>query len=506
MIIKSMIIDGCDCLKKAYLRTKFPDKAAPPSAEQEALTEDGIRIGKLGREYFSPYADMSAYIPGTDRLDIQEMIHSTQAAMAAGTPVICEATFATDDLLCSVDVLVKQQNGWDIIEVKSAASIKDEYPPDVAFQKYVLEKCGITVHNLFILHPDNSYIRGKDLDIHKYFNLENVNQKAAPFLSRMPVLIDSVRKTLNCSKEPNLDLCVNCKKKNAYCPFWDYCSRHLPSPSVFDLRKLDMKTKISLYSQGKASFASLESEDKIRNSTSTYAAFQRMQIDTFLHRPHTVYTDLPAIRSFLSKAPYPLYFLDFETMNEGIPPYENSHPYEQIPFQYSLHIKEHMNASLEHREFLAESGPDPRSAIAEQLCRDIPQNVTVIAYHASFERGRLKELAGLFPQYRDHLLNIHDHIVDLEDPFNDCNYYRKEQGGSTSIKHVLPSLFPNDPDLDYTALEGVHNGAEAKTIFPRIQFMTPDEQQRTRQNLLKYCCLDTLAMVKIWEELERIAM
>ena len=125
MIIKSMVIDGCDCLKKAYLRTKVPDKATPPSAEQEALAEDGIRIGKLGRECFSPYADMSAYIPGTDRPDIHEMIRRTQAAMSADTPVICEATFATDDLLCSVDVLVKQQNGWGIIEVKKAASIKN---------------------------------------------------------------------------------------------------------------------------------------------------------------------------------------------------------------------------------------------------------------------------------------------------------------------------------------------------------------------------------------------
>ena len=143
--------------------------------------------------------------------------------------------------------------------------------------------------------------------------------------------------------------------------------------------------------------------------------------------------------------------------------------------------------------------------MARRLCEDIPANVTVIAYDAKFERCRLKELADLFPEYRDHLMKIHDNVIDLEDPFKDCSYYRFEQGGSTSIKHVLPSIFPGDPDLDYTALDGVHNGAEARIVFPRIQYMEPEEARKTRENLLKYCCLDTLAMVRIWEELVRVA-
>ena len=191
-------------------------------------------------------------------------------------------------------------------------------------------------------------------------------------------------------------------------------------------------------------------------------------------------------------------------MNPAIPPYENSRPYDQIPFQYSLHIVR-KGAPLEHREFLAESGPDPRPEVARRLCEDIPTDVTVIAYDAKFERCRLKELADLFPEYSSHLMKIHKNVIDLEDPFKDCSYYRFEQGGSTSIKHVLPSIFPGDPDLDYKALDGVHNGAEARIVFPRIQYMEPEEARKTRENLLKYCCLDTLAMVRIWEELVRVA-
>jgi hypothetical protein len=78
-------------------------------------------------------------------------------------------------------------------------------------------------------------------------------------------------------------------------------------------------------------------------------------------------------------------------------------------------------------------------------------------------------------------------------------------GGSFSIKSVLPALFPDDPELDYHNLDGVHNGTEAMTIFPKIQYMDPEEQAKTRENLLKYCQLDTYAMVKVWEELKRVA-
>ena len=504
MITKSVVIKSYECRKKAYLSTKSPDKAAPLSDDQKAVMEEGVKIGKLGREYFGPYTDMTAYIPGTSKPDIQEMVRRTQEAMATGTSVICEATFTPGDLCCSVDILLKQPDGWDIIEVKSATAIEDTYLPDVAFQKYVLEQCGVPVRRACILHPNNEYIRRKNLDIHGYFTLEDVTMDILPDFARMPALIDSVRNTLSSGSEPNIDFCKNCKKKTVLCPFWNYCARYLPSPSVFNLRKMNLSTKIALYSQGKASFTALETEDRIAKGKTAAAAFQRIQIDTVLHHPNDAYTDLPAIRSFLSRISYPLYFLDFETTNEGIPPYENTRAYQQIPFQYSLHIKENANVPLKHLEFLAESGPDPRPALAEQICHDIPKNVTVIAYNASFERGRLAELAEVFPQYRDHLLNIQGSIVDLEDPFKDCSYYRKEQGGSTSIKHVLPAICPNDPSLDYTALEGVHNGAEAKTIFPQIQHMPPEEQQKARQNLLKYCCLDTLAMVKIWEELVRI--
>lgn len=189
-----------------------------------------------------------------------------------------------------------------------------------------------------------------------------------------------------------------------------------------------------------------------------------------------------------------------------IPKYQGTHPYQQVTFQYSLHYIEHEGGELKHREFLGISGEDPRRALAEQLCKDIPLNVCTTAYNKAFECTRLKELAEAFPDLAPHLLNIESHIVDLLDPFRAGYYYLPAMNGSFSIKKVLPALFPDDPELDYHNLSGgVQNGGEAMSIYPQIQFMEPEKQKKARRALLDYCCLDTLAMVKLWEKLREVS-
>jgi hypothetical protein len=190
-------------------------------------------------------------------------------------------------------------------------------------------------------------------------------------------------------------------------------------------------------------------------------------------------------------------------MNDPIPQYDGTRPYQQIPFQYSLHIKESETAPYIHKEFLAPSdGSDPRHALAEQLCHDIPMDVCILAYNMQFECGRIKDLADAFPNLAYHLMNIRDNMKDLLDPFQKGYYYVPAMGGSFSIKVVLPTLFPNDPSLDYHNLTGgVQNGSQAMSVFPEIQYMTPENQQKTRKALLAYCCLDTFAMVKLWRKL-----
>jgi len=213
--------------------------------------------------------------------------------------------------------------------------------------------------------------------------------------------------------------------------------------------------------------------------------------------------DKDGIREFLDTLSFPLYFLDFETMQPVIPEFDGTRPYQQIPFQYSLHYILTEGGKVYHKEFLAESGKDPRRTLAERLCEDIPTDVCVLAYNKGFECGRIRELAAAFPDLTEHLLAIAGNIKDLIDPFRAGYYYNRAMGGSFSIKSVLPAIFPDDPALDYHNLEGVHNGSEAMEIFPKIKDMPPDERERARESLLRYCELDTYAMVKIWDELRR---
>lgn len=299
-------------------------------------------------------------------------------------------------------------------------------------------------------------------------------------------------KICDCETEPTIDLSINCREPYV-CGYWEYCSRHLPHPNVFDVYRLSFGKKIEAYRDGYFEFGDVRQALKLNE-------LQKRQLD-FVLKGIGEHIDKEGIKSFLDTLSYPLYFLDFETMQLVIPEYPNSRPYQQITFQYSLHYIENEGGEIKHKEFLGESGLDPRRALAEQLVKDIPTDACVLAYNMGFEKGRIKELAELYPNLSNSLMKIRDNVKDLIDPFHDGYYYNKAIGNSFSIKSVLPAMFPNDPELDYHNLEGVHNGGEAMTLFPKIKDLPQEEQEIARKNLLKYCELDTYAMVKIFLKL-----
>ena len=168
----------------------------------------------------------------------------------------------------------------------------------------------------------------------------------------------------------------------------------------------------------------------------------------------------------------------------------------QIPFQYSLHYLEKENSILKHKEFLAKEDIDPRRSLAESLVNDIPKDVCILAYNMTFEKSVIKNLAYLYPDLKEHLLNIYNNIKDLMIPFYKRDYYTKDMLGSYSIKYVLPALFPEDENLNYHNLDLIHNGSEAMNAYANLGNLSKEEREIVRHNLLKYCELDTYAMVK----------
>ncbi len=482
------------CPKLLWLDTYRRElKLQDPALEERMAI--GNRVGDLAMGLFGPFTEVTV-LKEDGRPDISAMIQRTRDCLEMGTENICEASFSYEGLYCAVDILRKEGEGYAIYEVKSSTHASHIYAVDIAYQKYVLEHCGVPVTGTYLVCINTDYVRGEDLDIHGLFKILDLSEAVNSEVAFLPGRLRLAEETLASETEPNCDLGEHCRDPYG-CAYWDYCTAHLPKPSVFDLYRISFKKALEHYYKGKTSFADMLSAPKLNDK-------QLRQI-RFALEDRGTYVNKEGIRSFLDTLSYPLYFLDFETMQQAVPEIPGTRPYQQVPFQYSLHYIEQPGGELQHREFLAESGTDPRRAIAESLCRDIPPHVCVTAYNRAFECGRLKELAETFPDLADHLLSIGDNIQDLLTPFQSGWYYNRAMGGSFSIKSVLPAVFPDDPDLDYHNLEGVHNGGEAMDLFPKIKDLPPEEQAIARRNLLEYCKLDTYAMVKIWQELVRVA-
>ena len=488
------------CPKIAWLRQYKPETATIDASVQ-ARFDAGNVVGDLAMGLFGDYVEVTTY--NGDKLDLQAMIDKTITEMNKGTENICEASFSYNGLYCAVDILRKEGNGWAIYEVKSSTKHQKEdgtytddkevYIADIAYQKYVLEHCGVNVTGTYLVCLNGDYVFDGTLDLQQLFFISDVSEEVPFESNKIEPTLAIAEKILSSDEEPDIDLDPHCKKPYE-CAFGQYCTRHIPDESVFKLYRLTTGKKFTYYHNGWITYRELLDNAPIKNEK------QLRQIEYALEDKGT-YINKEEIAVFLQKLSYPLYFLDFETMQPVIPEFIGTKPYAQIPFQYSLHYIEHDGGELKHKEFLAESGTDPRRALAEQLCADIPINVCVTAYNKAFECTRIKELAETYPDLAEHLMNIRENIVDLLVPFQSGWYYNKAMGGSFSIKSVLPAIFPDDPSLDYHNLEGVHNGGEAMTIFPKIKDMSPEEQQKARHNLLKYCELDTYAMVKVWKEL-----
>ena len=491
MLSKSKYCAFSQCPRRLWLQTHRPELSEDNSA-LDARMETGSEIGDLAMGLFGDYTEVTAY-RADGQLDLPGMIDHTKRLIGKNHPVIYEAAFRHGENSCTVDILRRETGGYAIYEVKSATHESENYVIDIAYQKYVLEQCGIHVTGTYLVCVNSDYVRGEELDIQQLFKIIDLSDQVALESPLIPGQILLAGEVLAQQDEPDQDISERCETPY-HCPFWSYCARHLPEHSVFDLYRMSGKKKFKFYRDGVISYADAMALSDLSSTQQRQIRFQLSDCGTYIDRE--------GIRKFLKTLDYPIYFLDFETMQLAVPQFPGTKPYQQIPFQYSLHYIEEQGGQLKHKEFLAESGEDPRRAIAESLCRDIPMDTCVTAYNKGFECGRLRELAELYPDLAPHLLNIRDNIRDLLTPFQSGFYYNRAMGGSFSIKSVLPAIFPDDLSLDYHNLEGVHNGGEAMALFPRIQDLPPEEQAAARKSLLEYCKLDTYAMVKVWEALQ----
>ena len=484
---KTDYTNGCQCAKILWMeRNKYQWEER--DALSQSLIEGGEKVGALAREW-----------AGGDVLidqdfNFERMAAETKRYLRMGYTV-CEATFTDGEHVCMVDICKQNHDGSiDIYEVKASSKVKPYHILDVSYQIWVCERCGYTVNRAYIVHLNGDYRLKGELNLDGMFALSDQTTEARMAgvgIEDSIARFNSVRMAV---EEPDIRIGKHCNSPHA-CPFQKWCWRDVPEDSIFSLAGVGRVRGFKMWDDGVKTHADALA-CSVMGGKVKLNGLQAAQAKGEFHVNHERVAD------FLDNLHYPLYFLDFETVQPAVPIYEGTKVYQQIPTQYSLHWIDEPGGELRHAEYLAPSVGDPRRGVAENLVKDIPTGACVTAYNMSFERGRIKELAQHCSDLADRLMEIHDSIADLMIPFKSGWVYLPAMGGSYSIKKVLPALYPNDPELDYTNLDGVHNGSEAMQAFDALADMSKEEEMRTREQLLRYCELDTLAMVRVWEWLD----
>jgi len=469
---------GLDCVKAVWLKKHRKDLI--PEYDDRTLQnfETGNEVQDLARSYYP-----NGILVNAEMWDVSGGAEKTEALIRT-YDVLYEATAKTDNgCFCRIDVLIRNGDSWNLIEIKSATEVKDYYIDDLSFQKYVFENAGYQIKNCKVLHLNNQYIRRGELNIRELFTEVDVTNMVCERQKDVEIYLKGMFSFLNSPDEPDVMLHSKCSD----CPFYHYCGKDVPEYSIFDL--LSSKAADTFYNQTK----SLKVED-----VSEDWCTPKQLIDRAAYINKTLHIEKENIRAWLKTLEYPLYYLDYETIQCAIPMFDNSKPYQQIPFQFSLHIQDDPTTEPKHIEFLHQERSDPRRKLAEFLINSCGQKGSIIVYNKSFEMTRNKELAALFPDLADDLLAINNRVVDQLIPFRNRALYSYKQNSSASIKYVLPAF----SDLSYKDMN-IANGSEAMGKY--LEFLqgkqNKEESKQMFEDLLKYCGQDTYAMVILMDVL-----
>jgi hypothetical protein len=483
-ISKSKYCIGLQCPKLLWVNFNDRERLPAVDAAVQARFDQGHEIGELANSLYPDGVDV-VFRPG----ETQRMIEETVAAVAA-RKLVFEATFVDDGMYAQADILVPvEDNAWDVIEVKSGTAVKPVNIDDLAFQKHCYESAGLNIRSCFLMHVNNQYVRQGEVDPAQLLIKEDITDQVIERQRFVPANLERMRETIADPFCPDIQVGFHCSDPYP-CPLHDECWGFLPKHNVTTLYRTPLKKTLPMIRSGVCDLRDLPHDYPLGNR----AEIQRMAV---LY--DTPQINLDGIREFLDGLRFPQYHLDFETYQMAIPPFDGMRPYCQIPFQFSLHIWRSFDSEPEHIEFLADGTDDPRPALLEALRENIGPGGDIIVYNQAFEIGRLRECAEAFPEYRMFVKDACARIKDLLVPFRKFLYYHPDQLGSASIKKVLPVLVP---ELSYAEME-IGDGGTASSEYVRVTFGEVEEtdRHRVRQALLKYCELDTLAMIRIIQAL-----
>ncbi|BBO75825.1 hypothetical protein DSCW_32420 [Desulfosarcina widdelii] len=485
---KSQYLRGLQCPKALWLHRHRLDLAPPITEQKQWLFDSGHEVGRLAQAFFEDGLLIDEPYRATDRA-----IDATNHAIADGREVIYEATACSPDGAFSrIDILKKDGpvHRWDLIEVKQSTAVKDYHIDDIALQRYAFAEAGYDVQRSILMHLDRDYVRRGGIDPHQLFLLEDCTDLAVSRMAAVPGLLANLLQVANQSDEPTAPIGRHCRSPFE-CDFVGYCWQHVPAYSVFNVfggDKLDSLLAMNILD--------------VRNLPPALPLTDRQSIDVQAHVSGKMHIDRGAVAGFLNALEYPLYYLDYETIFPAIPLFDRSSPYQQIPFQFSLHTQQRPGSEVAHEEFLHIDGDDPREDFIRALVESCGSRGSVIVYNMAFEARINRELAARFPRHAAALEAINTRMIDLLVPFRSRYLYHPAMQGSASIKKVLPAFVP---ELRYDDL-AIGDGDTASRQYLKCikNMVTEDEKQTIYADLKRYCAMDTWAEVRLIERLREI--
>lgn len=485
---KSTYIRGTQCKKSLYLNKYHKELRDPIDDSTQAVFDSGHQVGELAQGLFPGGEDTRFY----DDLDVPRAVFQTQQLINSGVNVIYEGAFMYEDCLSVIDILVNNGRGWNAYEVKSSTKVKKAHITDVSYQYHIMTKTGLELDDISLVYVNNKYIRNGELDLSELFIIKSLKEKALENQELIDEFVEDLKNTLRMDAVPEMGIGKHCTKPYK-CDFHTNCWKDIPDGSVFELIGFQMNKKMELYERGIIKISDIPEDIELN-------VLQQIQVRSL--KDNKPYVNKESISEFLSGLNYPLYFMDFETINPAIPIYDNTSPYRQIPFQYSLHLLNNRGDEPVHFEYLAENARDCRYDFVRSLIDDIKGTGNIIVYNKPFERKRLEELSVEFPQYKKEILAVINRLKDLMKPFKERSYYHHDMEGYYGLKTVLPSLIP---ELSYQNLS-ISNGGLAQISFLKLNDdgLSGEEKKKIREDLLEYCKLDTFALVKILDELYKL--
>ncbi|MCP4549772.1 MAG: DUF2779 domain-containing protein [bacterium] len=457
-----------------------PNPFPPIDPAKQAIFDIGHAVGDLAKQLYPDGVE----VPWSR--DLAKTTAGTRELLPQRKPIF-EASFAIDGCYCRADIMVpRNDDTWDLYEVKSATKVKDVNIADVAFQTHAIERSGVKLDRLYLVHVDNSYVRRGDIEPEKLFHAEDVTSRARALQPEVESKVAEMQRIIS-GACPDIAIGTHCSDPYE-CDLQDQCSAFLPEFNVTQLYRAHKSKIFDLIERGITAMV-----DVPPSELSPDQLIQQCAIAS-----GKAHVDRKPIRAWLDSLEYPLHCLDFETMNPAVPIIDGTRPYQQIPFQFSLHTRDREGAAPRHIEFLAESALDPRPAFLEAL-QTIGSKGTVLAYNMGFERRILRELAEDFPAYGAFVTDLDGRFQDLIIPFNQFWYYDAKQRGSCSLKRTLPVL----TDTTYDGME-ISEGGQAMREYQRVVYggVATTEKERVLRDLRDYCKQDTAALLDILDALE----